>query len=610
VATLYTAKENESLCIIAIREGGFLNCDSLRNAPGNEAYKDKQIKKGQIVNIPDKEEKEEGEKDEKKHKHKKKNAPIPQVRFVHGSKWKKAKDDSDLTVLQISNFPTDKAGFKQNKNFPNTSKFNANANIDPDTFRVEVVDYEAKKKKKKEVEIELEALKPVYQDDGKITHEPFKAGETDLSKCKIKIKCKQIRSSLRYRSKYMRLVVDEEDFNAAPGRILLIPDLADGKDGDEDKIEILDQRVRATYELLSCPKGGAAKCKVWEQLYVGDTAEKQRIKLAVHILRKSRDGDGVVKVNEARKACLQYIKQVYAQAELSVKFVDPKVRLIQPPTNMIVIEDKTNPPGAEGGKKIKFKIKIDDGTTSKEKTLEYTTVEDELPKKTAEKIAANIKTLFSADFNDLTVTNSANPTYKKGGTVYYTADILIGDPQKYKVEIDIEEQHDTYQKFTTGEIVSTTINDFDNDNIHVGTAHERVLIKNSNSGKDHIDMFVVEALSSSALGEAFWKGATIAGDSLRIDKMVNSIVVYEGPIKTFDLYHTVIAHEIGHVLLDNGNHLKRSTELMFPTVPQVSRAIDGPKRISDQNLDFDDGSTSGNPIELMRENSKEVIDGW
>jgi len=625
VARPYTAKKNESLCIIAIREGKFLNCDSLRNASGNEAYKNTQIKKGEKVNIPDKEEKEESEKDKKKHKHKKKNAPIPQVRFVHGSKDKDAKDDTPLTDLQISNFRTDKAGFNQDKDFPDTSKFNANADIDPDTFKIEVVDAEAKKKGKNEVELELEVLKPVYKNDGSIKClEPFKTNETtpiSENKYKIKVKCKQIKNeSIRYRSKYMRLVVDEEDFKAASGQTLLIPNIADGKDGDKDKIEILDQQVQATYELLSCPKSGGAKCKAYCHVPVGEQSEKKRVKLTVHILQKTRGGDGVITIEEARKGCLQVIRKIYAQAQLSIKFIDPKVRLVQPPTNMIAISDKNNPPGAEGGKKVKFKITIDKGPTSKEKTLEYTTIKDELPKKTAETLAGKIKTLFSADFNDLTVTSSANPTYKKGSTVYYTADVLIGDPQKYKVKINREEQNDSKQKFYRWRITSTNIKDFEGYRSHVGTSDERILLKNYDSGTDRIDMIIVGSLAG-AWGEGFRRRQFLQvekdnSDKQLIDKLVNSVIIDHSVFTSINEAYSTIPHELGHALMDIGIHVKRATDLMVSGTNgnKVSDSdeykVGGPKRISDQELDFDNGTTKGNPITYMRDNNGDVIDAW
>jgi hypothetical protein len=622
VSTPYTAKSFEHLCIIAIREGGFLDCDSLRQAPGNGAYTNAQIKKGERVNIPDKQEKESDANSENKYKYKQKNSPIPSIHFVRSKQtaWGAIAAGTLIeNFLQISNFPTNKCGANYDKDFPSTFGFNENAEIDRDVFQVEVIDYGAKTNGKTQVDVKLEALKPVYKPDGKInTWESFKNADTaDKDKCNITIVCKQVANGIRYRSKYIRLVVDEDDYNSVPaGQALLVPDIADGAEGDKDKVEILDQWVRATYALESCPKAGDAKCKVVAQLPVGE--DKQRIKLAVHILRQSRGGNGVVTIAEARKNCLNVIRKVSAQAGLSIKFVDPKIRLVQPPTNMLIITDSTGP-GAEGGKKHKVKIKIKDSVKEVEKTYEYTTVRDELPEKTAENMAGGIIALFTADFADLKVKHIPNPTYQSGATVHYTADVLIGDPEKHEVTIRllVNPDKDSNQKLKKGEILTTQIVDFGNDDSHVGTAHERVLMKNYDSGKDRIDFFVVGTLAG-AYGESFWPRNFTKKDKAsvnkNIDQLVNSVILCESVVKTPRSSYKTITHELGHVLMDIGNHTPTKTELMFAgegdTVRSEQWKVNGPKRISDLDLAFDDGDTHGSSVTFMRDNNSEVIDDW
>lgn len=614
------AKRKDTLCTIAIREGGFLNCDALRNAPGNEGYINSQAKPGQWVVIPKKKVKKKDRAHKTKSRWKKKNAPIPSIRFVHGSENTPYAKDETLTVLQVSNYPTDKGGPNQSNPFPSTYGFDDFADIDPDTFKVEVVDYGVDKAKNT-VEVQLEVLKPKYQPDGKITYESFSGAETDVSKCKIKVECERVSAkSVRFRSKYMRLVVDLDDFNAATDQTLLVPDIADGSGGDKDKVEILDQQVRAEYDLSSCPKKGtaAAKCIVHEQLPIGEKGRKKRVKMVVHILRDGRGGLGVVTKADARKACLQYIRQLYAQAELSIKLIDPEVQLIQPPKNMIVIENRTGRQ-ATGGKNVKIRIKID----AIEKNLEYTTGPKDSPIKSAGKIVKEIKKLFATDFPALKVQPSSNPPIKP---LKYqrSADILVGNPQTQEIELEVLSQNDGKHIFDIGKIDTTNITDFGGpDPDYVGTIDERMLIKNYNTGKDQIDLFVVGTLSNgpnSSIGEAFIprKKKKFSYHPKRyrsISTMVNTAIVEKDVAKTTDYYHPAIPHEMGHILMD-AVHVIRRTEMMesgqnLYVTFATTRHVNGPKRISDESIMFSfTGNTKGNPVTMLRNNNKELIDGW
>ena len=620
----YTAKQGDSLCIIAIRKGGFLDCNSLRNAPENSAFENKQINKGETVTIPDKEEKQETEKDKKKHKHKKKNSPIPSIRFVHGSEHTAYPNEISVDVLQVSSYPTDKGGPTPigNQNWPNpfpsTYGFDAKADIDKDTFKIEVID-PGVASATDTVKVRIEVLKPKYTPEGTITYESFDPSETDTSKCKIiDLECKRVAAkSVRFRSKYLRLVVDSDDFAGAPGQTLLVPDIADGTDGDRDKVEILDQQVLAEYDLSSCPKKGtaAAKCIVHEQLPIGENGRKKRVKMVIHILRNGRDGPGVVTIEKAQKACLQYIRQMYAQAELSVKLIAPKVQLIQPPKNMIVIDNRTGHQ-ANGGGAIRIRIKID----TIEKTLDYTTGRKDSPYKTAKKMTEKIKNLFVADFPALKVQPSSNPPIKP---LKYqrSADILVGNPQTQEIELVLLSQNDSKHIFEIGIINTTNVAEFAGpDPDYVGTIDERILIKNYDTGKDQIDLFVVGTLSAGSIGEAFVprKNKKFSYHPKRyrsISTMVNTAIVQKDVADPTNYCHFAIPHEIGHILLD-AIHVARRTEMMesgqnLYVTFATTRKVDGPKRISDESITFVyPGNPKGNPVSMLRKNNRGLIDGW
>lgn len=72
---------------------------------------------------------------------------------------------------------------------------------------------------------------------------------------------------------------------------------------------------------------------------------------------------------------------------------------------------------------------------------------------------------------------------------------------------------------------------------------------------------------------------------------------------------------MGHVLMDIGCHVNRKTDLMVTggealTDDYNEWKVEGPKRISNEELDFDDGKTKGSPVSLTINNNGDVIDAW
>jgi hypothetical protein len=339
------AAATDTLCTIASRFG-FLNCDPLRADPANAAFLNRPLRDGDVVTVPDIVLNILEKAVEQLHVFLRKGIPAPSIRFVHGSKDKPYKDDLTLTFLNVSNYISDKAGKDGKGNLPKGFGFNQLGDDDLDTFKVEVVEPNGGA----DLEIELEALKPVYAPDGTVLrHEPFTDAQAGLRK--LKVKCEKVKSAKYkgYRSRYMRLVTDEEDLKAISGNPvradgtaqgLFTSDMADGNAGAADKVEILDQLVQATYILKNCPAGGADKCKVQATLPIGPL--KQRIKLCFHLFRSTVGGGGIGGVNEQnlRRRTFKWYRRVFAQAEFGPKLVAPTIQLIDPPAaNMLVLSD-------------------------------------------------------------------------------------------------------------------------------------------------------------------------------------------------------------------------------------------------------------------------------
>ena len=312
--TTVFANDGDTLCGLAI-DAGFENCQPLRDEPLNQGrsfLSRPTLKTGDFVTIPDKKLKHEAKGVDTKHKFLKKTAPRVSVRFVHGSKDKKYLDDDTLTVLNVSNFVTNQAGADGTHAFPRGKfGFDADGDADVDAFKVEVVDPKASGS----LNIVLEALKPAKQADGTTQFQSI-TGVPDAALRKIDpLQCKQVKAGLAaFRTPYLRLVVDQPDQAAEAGQTLLTADTVDA--GDET-LEILDQHVRASYEITRCP--ATPKCKASADLPIG--TNRQRAKVAVHILQDPATGTALATFDQARKSVLKYVRQLYAQASMSVKVI-------------------------------------------------------------------------------------------------------------------------------------------------------------------------------------------------------------------------------------------------------------------------------------------------
>ena len=339
------AAATDTLCTLAA-QFGFLNCDPLRALAENAAFLNRPLQSGDVVTIPDILQNILDKAVEQLHVFERQNVPIPSIRFTHGSPDKPYKDDFSLTFLNVSNFIANKAGRNGKSNLPTGFGFNQLGHDDPDTFKVEVVE----PKGGADLEIELEALKPVLAPDGSILrHEPFTDPQANLRK--IKVKCEKVKSATYkgYRSRYMRLLTDEEDMKAISGdpvktdgtaQGLFTSDMADGNNGPEDKVEILDQLVQATYVLKNCPAADPNKCKVVATLPLAPL--KQRIRLCFHILRATPGGAAIGGITEQniRRRTFKWYRRVFAQAEFGPQLVAPTIEMVDfPGANMLVLSE-------------------------------------------------------------------------------------------------------------------------------------------------------------------------------------------------------------------------------------------------------------------------------
>ena len=594
MSTLVRAKDGDTLCGIAIA-AGFIDCAALRAEAANSALLSGPLKSGDVVTVPDLRKKDVSKPTDATHSFKKKNAPPVKVRFVHGSPDKKYLEDDSLTVLNVSNFVTNKAGATGAKAFPNTFGFNADGHADVDTFKVEVEDPAAGGS----VNAVLEAVKPVKQADGSVLFQPI-TGVPDAGLRKIAaLPCKQVASgNIAFRSHYLRLVVDSQDAAAAAGQTLLT---ADAVDAGDDALEILDQRVRATYEFARCP--GSPKCKVSAEIPIGEN--KLRAKVAIHILQDPATGTPLATIDQARKSVLKYVRQLYAQASMSVQLIGT-IRNVPGPTNLIAIANANGAP-AIGGGTIQIRVQIGALNTTTfvfDQTIQVTTNAGDAPLATATALSAAINAAFAAATPPFAATARPSGNPPLTGQALGSADVLVGDPLTQRVSLSLVANGDLGHPVLIGRITSTNIPDFGAADSHVGTLEERTLVKNYDSGADRIDLFVIGTLGSTALGEAFIPNAAQPASSQPIPLMINSALVFAATVTVNDNFHTTIPHEMGHILMDN-NHALVATEMMGAGSPVGAneRVVNGPKRISDPippaTISYS-GGFKGNPVTMLR----------
>ncbi len=331
-----TAKNGDSLCNLAVA-AGFFDCQALRDEPKNSAFLTRPLQDGDVVTIPDPRPRVESGGTDRVHAFVLRTAPPVSVRFVHGSKAQHYLDDATLDFLNVSTYVTNLGGKDGKAKFPDQFEFHEEGDADLATFKIEVVDPQAGGS----LDVTLEALKPVLKPNSKtVDHVDTFDGAPNAALRKIPaLHCLKVRSGVAYRSKYMRLVSDELDKNTVLEQTLLVSDVADGQQGANDAVEILDQQVRATYVIKRCPGLGANKCAASKQIEVGHN--RKRVRVAVHVFKSAFIA---IKEQEIRLRLMKWMRRIYAQANVAPKFVAPEVEFLDPPPNnmLVISEDSGN----------------------------------------------------------------------------------------------------------------------------------------------------------------------------------------------------------------------------------------------------------------------------
>lgn len=606
------AKKGETFCSIAT-DHGFPDCTELRKLPENKAKFDPkwELKVGDIVAIPAIKPKDEAAPTEKTHHFERLGVPPATIRFVHGeTDDTKPGTHRKLNELIVSKFRTDRAGADRTKAFVTDTQraFDADAHADDDVFKIEVHD---SRSKASELKVTLEARKPKYdpaKTEPTLTGDPIdwedygaaeKADGRELKDIVVERMPKgstDANKDSRFRSCYLRLVTDKFDWEARKTQTLRIDPIFD----TDKKVEPLDHKIRATYFIDSCKEN--PKCRAIEEIPVGK--DKKRYNMRLHVLRKTRDGDGVTPDDTVLKGWLIHMRQFYAQANMSVKLIAP-LRKVQPAANLIAISNRDGKL-AVGDKVIKLEITVD-GT---KKTVEIKTPTGSnaarKPIETAKKLATAIETAFGAGV--VRAKPSENPAINGAPTIG-SADVLVGDAQTQNVSITIVTNGDANHPVVIGTIDGLTpMPDFKSDESHVGTPQERVLIKNYDTGSTHVDCFIVHSLVG-AFGEAFIPN--VGRTDRPKDEVTNSLIVERNVMVS---RVRTIPHELGHVVMDAGHATNELSELMTTggvAGAKFNQEVDSTKRLADPKVAANfiqyEAGKKGSSTKFAREGNKTGI---
>lgn len=569
------AQEGDSLCKLAV-DAGFANCDPLRAESANSGFLNRPLRPGDEVTIPDIQvQQQENRGVEAQHVFERQGVPVPSIRFVHGSPDKAPADDDTLTILNVSNYVTTRAGVPETQPFPNhsTSAFNAAANADVDAFKVEIHDAHAAAST---IDVELLALKPTYNGAGAVTgHEEFTGG--DRGDRALTVTCRKTKGDPhRFRSCYLRLVTDAEDKAARPRQTLLATDMADGANADNDRVEILDQRVRVQLPISICRVGGASRCVSVRELPIGE--DRLRMRLKILVLRQAPGGAALVSgitLQEVRRHVMKWVRRTYAAVNMGVRLVGTQIDAIDPMENLISIFN-VGRQLTRGGTELRVSLNTAPAVTR----VTYTPATGETPHDVANGLAGQINAVpgFSAVVSD-------NPLSFNNAL---SSDILVTRTDGARVVLSDERSTDARTRIGIGRVNAGFSTTPEGNYGNVGARDHRTLIRNFATDPAAIHVFVIRRFRATdgAVGFAYGRDVPQAAQFQGTPPVRGCCFIDSGTMRNTDRQVHTTDHEIGHILIDMIHFSGRHPELMTDEPVDARNSVGASKRMTDRVLPY------------------------
>jgi hypothetical protein len=375
---------------------------------------------------------------------------------------------------------------------------------------------------------------------------------TGTVRASLKLTAERNAPGAPFRTDFVRIVGDETDRDArgVQGRALQV--------ALRDTVVVRHANASASYRV---GRPGAER---------GPSAARQ-VRLIVHVLRRGPGLPAVIGGDDS--AALQLVRaqirtanEIWLQCQITVG--DPSgvaMDIVDPPgPTLLSISDRDGLP-AKGGGEITFTI--DGRPIGPIPTRARAT-----PLETGREIARAIQ----AQGYVAELTENLKTRYGAGSS----ADILVRHRDSNFVVIaprpGVPMSTDARQKLSLGEVdLGDGLREFDNATAQVGTLEERTLIKSlSDDDPTSIDLFVVNRFEfATRQGEAF-----IASGQ---GPIANAVVIDRNGLRQAPLAWT-LAHEIGHVLLDDPMHpdnVGPDRPWLLMDADNGRGTVNGPKRL-------------------------------
>lgn len=637
-----TAEIGDCLCGLAIR-AGFINCQAIRDANAGADFLTRQLRPGDVVTVPDFEQRiESGRATEELHKFVLESAPPATIRYTHGSPNLLWKDDPTTDFLNVSNYVTTRGGTQgtQAQQFPRSgTRFNNNAHQDPDAFKIEVVDPQVSGST---VDVFLQSLKPIYNAAGAVTgHQEWPSSDADH--LPVMVTLEKVSDGSCFRSPYLRLVTTTSDQVTPDGTslnfTLPVLDRADGNSGDNDKVEILDQLVEASYARSSCP--GSPKCQFVVRAPIGP--RRTRIKIAVHVVRLTPGGGRPTSAGSAitdvmiRRRVLKNFRRIFAQAELAPKIVE--ITDHDPPSaDMLVIggyRGLVTSGVATGGGASSLSFTISQpppvGASAGDPNINIPLAPGMTPDAVADAVVAAV-----AATGTHTARKHVLPRAFNG--VNEPVDVFISRTDGARVAILNERITDAGMGAASLKVArpSVTLLNANDPDAHTpvicGEDFRRISHLHAGDGS-RFELFIVQGFSAAGLlGQAMVQGTDLAAPfrgtpPLAFAAIVRSNHAAGGLWDNADNWFQVIVHEATHSLAEvfhvSTNDARRNHELMFNFATQQDTSVLHARRICDapalvrynkfKPAGVPIGATDNvatNMVDRLREKSAPVQEGW
>jgi hypothetical protein len=372
------------------------------------------------------------------------------------------------------------------------------------------------------------------------------------ARSRLQLLARRFRNGGPYRSEFVRLVGDETDRGArgVEGRVLRV--------ALRDRVSLRYADQTAVYR-VGRPGGEN-----------GAEAARQA-RLRVHVLRRGAGEPAVIGNDDADalrlvREQLRVANEVWLQCQLT--FGEPSqvpIDVLDPPgPTLLAISDKDGLP-ARGGGELAFTI---DGQS----IGPIATRAGATPVETGRDL---VRAIVARGF-DAELTENLRTRYGAGAS----ADILIRRRSGQFVTIAPRPAEplstDARQKLSIGSVdLRDGLREFDNSTAQVGTLEERTLLKGlSDDDPSTIDLFIVSRFEfATRQGEAF----IAAGRG----PIANAVIIDRNGLRQAPLAWT-LAHEIGHVLLDDPMHpdnVGPDRPWLLMDADNGRGTVNGPKRL-------------------------------